>query len=185
MRIAYIVFEGVTWLDLIGVYDAVGRLKTYDYIPGLNWDICAFGGTPADNFGLEMNPTKLKPPLDAYDAMVVPGGYGTRALQHDTPFIEWLQTARNVPVKISVCTGSLLLGAAGFLKGKRATTHFQEYDNLLPYCAEVLHDRIVDDGDVITAGAVSASLDLGLYLCKKWAGPAAAEFIRGKMDYRG
>lgn len=184
MRIAYIIFEGVTWLDLIGVYDAVSRLKSYNYIPDLSWDICSFSEKAGDNFGLEMKPTRVRASLQGYDAIIVPGGHGTRVLRHDADFIKWLQTAQEVRYKISVCTGSMLLGAAGFLKHKKATTNFQEYEALRPYCKEVVTERVVDDGGVVTAGAVSASIDLGLYLCKKWAGEEASEFIRSKMDYR-
>jgi cyclohexyl-isocyanide hydratase len=109
---------------------------------------------------------------------------GTRKLQFDNQFIDWIKTASAAPYKISVCTGSLLLGAAGYLKEKNATTNYQEYEALRPYCKEVLADRIVDDSNVITAGAVSASLDLGLYLCRKWAGPVAETQTRKRMDYR-
>ena len=72
-------------------------------------------------------------------------------------FLNWIRTASDCKYKISICTGSLILGAAGFLKGKKATTNFQEYEALRPYCAEVLTDRIVDDQNTITAGAVSSS----------------------------
>jgi transcriptional regulator GlxA family with amidase domain len=79
----------------------------------------------------------------------------------------------------------LLLGAAGFLKDKKATTNYLAYEALKPYCKEVLTDRIVEDGNVITAGAVSASIDLGLALCNKWAGEDAGIEIRKRMDYHG
>ena len=73
-------------------------------------------------------------PLDGYDLVFVPGGMGTRALQHDREFIDWLKTAAPVKLKISVCTGALLLGAAGFLRGKKATTHPSAPKELEPYC---------------------------------------------------
>lgn len=69
---------------------------------------------------------------------------------------------------LSVCTGSLILGAAGSLKDKKATSHFNEYDTLEKYCKQVVKKRIVEDGNIITAGAVSSSIDLGLYVCEKW-----------------
>ena len=183
MKIAYVIFDGVTWLDFIGVYDAVSRLKSMGYIKDLSWDICSMADTAADNFGLTIVADKVGKPLDKYDAIVVPGGHGTRTLISDEKFINWLKTAKDVKYKMSVCTGSLLLGAAGFLQNKKATTNFLEYETLRPYCAEVLKDRLVVDGDVITAGAVSSSLDLGLYLCEKWAGSEAREVIQQRMDY--
>lgn len=183
MKIAYIIFDGVTWLDLIGVYDAVSRLKSMGFIKDLSWDVCSMNKSASDNFGLTLAAGQVNRPLDAYDAIVLPGGHGTRTLIHDSAFIDWLGTARDVAYKTSVCTGSLLLGAAGFLKHKKATTNFLEYEALRPYCAEVIKDRLVADGNVITAGAVSSSLDLGLYLCEKWAGIAARERIQQRMDY--
>jgi transcriptional regulator GlxA family with amidase domain len=113
--------------------------------------------------------------------IIIPGGFGTRQLQHDRNFIQWIKTAENVKYKISVCTGSLILGAAGFLKDRKATTNFLEYETLEPYCQEVVKDKIVEDNDVITAGAVAASIDLGLYLCRKWAGEEAENHIRIRM----
>lgn len=183
MKIAYIIFDGVTWLDFIGVYDAVSRLKSMGYMKDLSWNICSLNDTAADNFGLTIVADKTGEPLDAYDAIIVPGGHGTRTLVKDENFISWISTARDVKDKMSVCTGSLLLGAAGFLKSKKATTNFLEYETLRPYCKEVIKERLVVDGDTITAGAVSSSLDLGLYLCEKWAGVEAREVIQQRMDY--
>src|SRR5881227_1382619 len=185
MKLAYIIFDKITLLDFIGIYDPLNRLRSMQYLPDLTWDICATSSSIKDSFGLEIHATKVQPSLAAYDVIIVPGGYGTRELQFDKDFIGWIETAQEVKYKISICTGSLLLGAAGFLKGKRATTNFQEYESLKPYCKEVSTDRIVEDNDVITAGAVSASIDLGLYLCNKWAGEQAAKEIRKRMDYRG
>lgn len=123
--------------------------------------------------------------METYDALIVPGGWGTRTLQYNNEFLNWISTAQNAKYKISVCTGSLVLGAAGFLKNKKATTNYQEYEALRPYCKEVLTDRVVDDGNIITAGAVSTSIDLGLYLCEKWAGKAARALIKERIDYGG
>jgi cyclohexyl-isocyanide hydratase len=183
MKIAYIIFDGVTWLDFIGVYDAVSRLKSMGFMKDLSWDICSMKNTASDNFGLTIVAGRVGIPLDSYDVIVVPGGHGTRTLINDDNFLNWIRSAADVAYKVSVCTGSLLLGAAGFLQGKKATTNFLEYETLRPYCGEVLRDRLVVDGNVITAGAVSSSLDLGLYLCEKWAGIEARKVIQQRMDY--
>jgi transcriptional regulator GlxA family with amidase domain len=185
MKIAYIVFNDITLLDFIGIYDPISRLKSMNYLPDLSWEICAFSADVIDNFGLKITPDCVGNDLSFYDVIVVPGGYGTRELQFNKEFIAWIQAAKNVKLKVSICTGSLILGAAGFLKGKKATTHFQEYESLKPYCEQVMEDRIVDQDTVITAGVVSSSIDLGLYLCEKWVGKAAASEIRRKMDYKG
>lgn len=185
MKIAYIVFNGINWLDLAGVYEPVSKLKSAGYLPDLQWDICSWTPDAADDGGLKVVPTLVGNDLSRYDAIIVPGGRGTRALMQDEGFLQWLRTATAVPLKISVCTGSLLLGAAGFLQGREATTHFNSYDELSHYCKTVSHERIVEDGDCITAGAVAASIDLGLFLCRKWAGDEADVYIRYSMDYRG
>lgn len=183
LKIAFIIFNGITALDFIGFYDPISRLKSQGYIPNLVWDLCSFTDTVQDSFGLSFMPTKVRQSLDAYDMIFVPGGLGTRTLQSDKDFINWLRTAHNVPLKVSVCTGSLLLGAAGFLRDRKATTNFKEYDTLKQYCPNVLRVRVVDDQDVITGGAVASSLDLGLYICEKLVGPEAKESIRANMDY--
>lgn len=184
-KIAYIVFNGITWLDFVGIYDPLSRLKSMSFLPSLDWDICAFTDSVTDNFGLEVKPQKVQNSLADYDVIIVPGGLGTRPLQHDVEFMQWIKTSDKVPLKISICTGSLLLGAAGFLQGKTATTNFNEYETLRPYCQTVATDRIVEDDGIITAGAVSASLDLGLYLCERWVGSEATTKIRKRMNYQG
>jgi cyclohexyl-isocyanide hydratase len=185
MKIAYIIFDGITWLDFIGIYDPLSRLRSYNYLPGMDWDVCSFTNTVCDDFGLEMKPARTRNSLDGYDAVIIPGGRGTRELQHDDEFITWIKTAAPVKYKISICTGSLILGKAGLLQNKLATTHFNEYETLKPFCKAVLTDRIVEDGDTITAGAVSSCIDLGLFLCNKWAGPRAEKEIRRRLDYHG
>ena len=185
MKLPFVIFDGITWLDLIGVYDPVSRLKSSNHRPDLSWDICSMHKEVKDAFGLACLSGKQPKTLAGYDGIIVPGGQGTRALQFDQLFLDWIRTAAPAKYKISVCTGSLILGAAGFLKHKAATTHYREYDTLRPYCREVLAQRIVDDNDTITAGAVSTSIDLGLYLCKKWAGQDSMLDIRKQLDYAG
>jgi transcriptional regulator GlxA family with amidase domain len=184
MKIAFVIFDVLTALDFLGVYDAVTRLKTMHYIEDLQWDICAYTDSVSDKQGLVITPNKVRQPLGDYDIVIVPGGYGTRQLVNDAGFLEWLKTSETCKLKASVCTGSLLYGALGFLEGKRATTHPSAYNDLAKYCT-VVDDRVVDEGDIITARGVSSSIDLGLYLCEKLAGKEVQEQIRKQMDYRG
>ncbi|MCX5915420.1 MAG: DJ-1/PfpI family protein, partial [Deltaproteobacteria bacterium] len=107
----------------------------------------------------------------------------TRTLIHDKNFIEWIQTAEPCKLKVSDCTGALLLGAAGFLKGKRATTHPSALQELTPFCREVLENRIVDEGNIITAGGVSSGIDEGLYVVERLAGAEARSKIAKQMHY--
>lgn len=185
MKIAHILFNGITWLDFFGFYEPISKLKSLKYLPDLTWEVCSFTEMVSDNFGLTVKPDRVQNSLAEYDAIIIPGGFGTRPLQFDKEFINWIRAGETAKYKISVCTGSLILGAAGFLEDRKATTNYQEYETLEPYCKQVIKQRIVDDNNVITAGAVSASIDLGLYLCEKWVGPEAKYEIRKIMDYNG
>ena len=142
MKIAYIIFDGMTMLDLVGVYDPVSRLRSIQFIPNLSWDFCATKPEIKDSFGFTVKADKISPDLSVYDVVIIPGGGGTRKLAIDKTFIAWLSTASTVPLKCSVCTGSLLLGAAGFLEGKNATTHFEEYEQLGQYGCRVLRQKL-------------------------------------------
>lgn len=186
MKAALIVFDRMTYLDFVGFYDPVTRLKSMNVLPDFEWRICSNRKQVADDrgaAGMTMIADSVLEPLDGYDLLFVPGGMGTRELQRDRAFIEWLKSAAPAKPKISVCTGALLLGAAGFLRGKRATTHPSALKELEPYCDRVLTDRIVDEGDVITGGGVSSSLDLGLHVVQRLAGAEARDRIAAQMCY--
>ena len=186
MKAALIVFERMTYLDFVGFYDPLTRLKSLNLLPGFEWTICSNRKQVADDRrvpGMTMLAESVLEPLDRYDLVFVPGGMGSRELQHDREFIDWLKTAAPVKPKVSVCTGALLLGAAGFLRGKRATTHPSALKDLEPYCGKVVTDRIVDEGDVVTGSGVSTSIDLGLHMVERIAGPAARERAARQMCY--
>jgi transcriptional regulator GlxA family with amidase domain len=183
MKAAFIIFDRMTALDFIGVYDPVTRLKSMGFVPDLTWDICAASARVTDDKDLIFTPTRTGGALSGYDLVVVPGGFGTRTLTGDAAFIGWLATAADCRLKASVCTGSLLLGAAGFLQGRRATTHRTAFQDLAQYCRTVVDDRVVDEGDVVTARGVTSALDLGLHLVERLAGAGVAEQIRRQMDY--
>jgi transcriptional regulator GlxA family with amidase domain len=183
MKIAFVVFNGLTTLDFIGIYDPLTRLKTMGFMPDLEWDICAHTDIVKDDRGLVMVPTAIQESLQSYDVLVVPGGYGTRTLVQDKNFIEWLKTAMPCKLKVSVCTGALLLGAAGFLRDKRATTHRSAFQELEPFCQKVMDHRIVDEGNIITARGVSSGIDEGLYVVERLAGAEARSKIARQMDY--
>jgi transcriptional regulator GlxA family with amidase domain len=184
MRTAFIIFNRMTALDFIGAYDPLTRLKSMQLIPSFEWDVCAVAADVADDKGMRFTPDRVAEPLSKYDLIVVPGGFGTRTLQHDEAFIDWLRTSEPVKLKTSVCTGSLLLGAAGFLKGRRATTHPSAFQELKPYCAQVVVDeRVVDEGGIITARGVTSAIDLGLYLVERLASAEARTRVAKQMDY--
>lgn len=186
MKAALIVFDRMTYLDFVGFYDAVTRLKSMGILPEFDWRICSNVERVSDDrgpHGMTMIPESVMEPLDGYDLLYVPGGMGSRTLKEDAAFLSWLRTAKSAKLKVSVCTGALLMGAAGFLKDKRATTHPSALGDLRPYCGKVMDERIVDEGDVITGSGVATSLDLGLHVVERLAGADARERIAKQMCY--
>jgi hypothetical protein len=134
-------------------------------LPDFEWQLCALTNTVTDDHGLRLLPDRVGQPLADYDLVIVPGGLGTRALMHNAAFLDWLRTAAPIPLKASVCTGSLLLGAAGFLSHKRATTHPSAMAELTPLCATTTSERVVDAGDVL-----EASPRPSIWVCILWNG---------------
>jgi len=183
MNAAFVIFDQMTALDFVGFYDPLTRLKSMDFMPDFQWQVCSFCPDVSDTHDLRFDPDLVGVSLAKYDLLVVPGGYGSRSLQHNEEFIAWLKTAAPIPLKASVCTGSLLLGSAGFLEGKRATTHPNAHNELARYCGEVRGERIVDEGDIVTAGGVTAAIDLGLHLVERLAGKDIGIEIAKQMDY--
>jgi transcriptional regulator GlxA family with amidase domain len=183
MKAAFVVFDRMTALDFIGFYDPVTRLKSMKIMDDFEWRICSMTRHVVDDRGLRLEADSVAEPLGSCDMLFVPGGFGTRKLQHDPGFLDWLKTAQSAPLKVSVCTGALLLGAAGFLRGRRATTHPSAYKELEPYCGSVVQERVVDEGDILTARGVSSGLDLGLHLVQRLAGADARARIAAQMDY--
>lgn len=183
MKMAYVLFDGMTTLDFAGFYEAVtwlGILKAKEHV---SWDFCGIKDEITDDRGLTIKINQVSPNLSKYDLIFVPGGMPTRQLKDDAAFISWIQTARDVEYKVSVCTGALILGAAGFLQGKKATTNPSAYELLAPYCSEVVQQRFTSDGNVFTGGGVSASIDLGLYFIESVTSEHFARQVQEKMDY--
>jgi transcriptional regulator GlxA family with amidase domain len=183
MKAAFVVFERITSLDFVGFYDPLTRLKSMKIREDFEWRVCSLARSVVDDRGLRVEADTVGESLEAYDLLFIPGGFGTRPLQRDATFVDWLRTARAVPLKVSVCTGSLLLGAAGFLEGRRATTHPSAYQELEPYCREVVEERVVDEGDIITARGVTSAIDAGLHVVQRLAGAEARERVARQMDY--
>ena len=180
MNLAFCVFDGMTPLDFVGAYDPITRLERMGF-RSIEWDVC--GRTDrVSAAGLTVDVDCVNPRLDDYDLVFVPGGPATRTLVDDEPFVDWLRSADPDGYLVSVCTGSLLLGAAGFLEGKRATTHPAAMELLSGY-AEAVEDRVVIDGRVITGGGVAASIDLGLVVVEKLADRPTREAIAEQLDY--
>ena len=180
MNVAFCIYDGMTALDFVGTYDPLTRLDRMDFQP-LEWDVCARSETVSANC-LTFDVDRVEPDLGEYDLVFLPGGYASRELRHDEAFLEWLRTADACEYKTAVCTGSLLLGAAGFLSGRRATTHPNAFETLSEY-AEVVDDRVVQDGTVITGRGVTSAIDLGLAVVEVLTDATTRDAIATQMDY--
>jgi transcriptional regulator GlxA family with amidase domain len=183
MRIGFVVYDGMTLLDFAGVYDPVTRLKTMGFMQNLSYEICAKKAEIQTSEGVTLKTDRIRADLSTYNYLIIPGGDGIRKLLSDREFLNWISVAPNKTCLAAVCGGVLLVGATGILKGRRATTHPEFKKFLKNMGAEVLDDRIVEDDNVITAGGVTASIDLGLYLCERIAGSDIRQKIQRQMDY--
>ncbi|QHW34740.1 DJ-1/PfpI family protein [Paenibacillus rhizovicinus] len=183
MKLAYVMFDQMTTMDFAGFYEVVAWIRVLGKVEDLTWDFCSNKEFITDDRGMTVQIHHVYPDLSQYDVVFIPGGMATRTLRHDPAFIAWIQTARDVNYKVSVCTGSLLFGAAGFLIGKRATTNPSAYELLRPYCAEVIQERIVRDGDIFMSGGAGTSLDIGLYFVESLTDQRFVERVQGIIDY--
>ncbi|WP_413439973.1 DJ-1/PfpI family protein [Synechococcus sp. MIT S1220] len=185
MNIAFIAYEDMTGLDLVGFLDPVVRLRTMGFIPDLRYDICTVRSSEiTDDHGLKIVANKVDQPLVGYDLVFVPGTYYIDKIRRDENLLDLLRTAKQIPLKVSVCTGGVLFGEVGFLQGLRATTHPNALRTIEPMCAKVVRERVVDEGDVITAGGVTSAIDAGLHVVKRLAGADVHDKIAVQMDYR-
>lgn len=183
-RVAFFVFPGLTMLDFVGGYDALRRVPLV--VPGakLSWRIIGTQARVSDETGVALEVDAVYPALDEFDLLYVPGGLGTRTLMHDTTCIDYLRTWGSERPLASVCTGALLIGAAGHLAGLPATTHHSATALLAPLCGEAVTDRrVVDTGRVVTAGGVTSALDLGLHLVDKFWGADARRAAAAQMEW--
>lgn len=178
-------FPRLTLLDLVGPYDALRRVRTMGIDPQLQWTFVASAPHPSDDCGLPVHADVVRGELSRYDLLVVPGGFGADELRADAEFMSWLASWGDERPIASVCSGALLLGEAGFLRGLPATTHRSRREQLRPLCGEVVTQRVVDAGRVVTAGGVTAGIELGLHLVAKFWGPAARRQIARQIEVAG
>lgn len=177
----FVAFDGMTASDLVGAFDAVTRLKTMELHP-IEYDVVARTPAATATGDLRIATDRVDVDLDDYDVVVVPGESGVRDLSGTEPFVNRLARTEDCEVVASVCTGSLLLETAGLLEAKRATTHPSAYSDLAEYC-EVLEERIVWDGDIVTARGVTAVINFGLELVEHLADADDRRTVARQMDY--
>ncbi|MEM7139609.1 MAG: DJ-1/PfpI family protein [Actinomycetota bacterium] len=181
MRIAFFLYEGLTTLDIIGPHDVLSRL------PGAEAISVSKDGAPvmADTGVLGLTATHSMAEVDTCDVLVVPGGLeGTTAAAQDQEILTWIRSVTADATWItSVCTGALILGAAGLLDGKRATTHWAAMEQLAATGAEPVRERVVRDGHIVTGAGVSAGIDMALTLMAELAGEDVAKIIQLGIEY--
>jgi transcriptional regulator GlxA family with amidase domain len=180
MDIVIPLFDRFTALDAIGPYETLSRL------PGARVTFLAAepGPVATDNRMLKIVAERALDDLPNPDIVVVPGGIGTRAMMNDTQLVAWVREAhRTSEWTCSVCTGSLVLGAAGLLAGLAATTHWMAMDTLASTGARPTGRRVVEQGKIITAAGVSAGIDMGLTLAARIAGDTVAQAIQLGIEY--
>lgn len=180
MKIALALYPGFTALDIIGPFQVLSAL------PGVDVRFVAHEkGLVLDHTGrLSMEATERFDALSAPDVLVVPGGLGTERLIPHDPILAWIRRAHETSTwTTSVCTGSLLLAAAGVLEGLEATTHWAAMDALAALGAKPTSQRVVFQGKVVTAAGVSAGIDMGLALVERMYGRTLAEVIQLAIEY--
>jgi transcriptional regulator GlxA family with amidase domain len=180
MQIAILIFAKLTALDAIGPYEVLRS------VPG--WEVKFVGPEKGevrtDSGELGLSADHSLDEIDATDIVLVPGGKGNRPLLEDEEVLAWL---RDIDARskwtTSVCTGALVLGAAGLLEGRKATTYWPFLEQLREYGADPVGGRFVEDGKTITAAGVSAGIDMALHLVGREAGPEVAQAVQLGLEY--
>jgi transcriptional regulator GlxA family with amidase domain len=180
MRAEILIFEGLTALDAVGPYEVLRS------VPG--WEVAFVGQrrgeVRTDNGALGLIADLELAEATEADIVLVPGGVGNRPLMKDEEVLGWLREVdRGSKWTTSVCTGSLVLGAAGLLEGRRATGHWLYLEPLREFGAEPVVGRYVEDGKIITAAGVSAGIDMALHLVGLEAGPEVAAAVQLAIEY--
>ena len=180
MRIALLVFDKLTALDAIGPYEILARLPNVE----LNFVAKEAGPVRTDTGALGLSADLAIADLPDPDIVLVPGGEGNRPLMRDDEVLDWLRSAHERTTwTTSVCTGALVLGAAGILDGKRATTHWAFRERLREFGADPVAERVVFDGKIVTAAGVSAGIDMALALAARDVGEEFAQAIQLGIEY--
>ncbi|MFI7498710.1 DJ-1/PfpI family protein [Streptomyces sp. NPDC049687] len=180
MQIAFVVYDRFTALDVVGPYEILSRT------PGAETVFVApeRGPVRTETGSLAVTADRALSEVPAPDVVVVSGGPGQSALMDDEPLLDWLRTADATSTwTTSVCSGSLLLAAAGLLEGRRATSHWLALEQLAVFGAEPTGERVVFDGKYVTAAGVSSGIDMGLALLGRIAGDDHARAVQLGTEY--
>jgi putative intracellular protease/amidase len=177
--IVFAIFDDLTQLDFTGPWEVLSRLPNAQVVVASK-----DGGEVRAQGGLTFAHVDKLSRIPTCDVLCVPGGPGTSPAMLDEGFLaEIRRLAENAQFITSVCTGSLVLGAAGLLAGKRATSHWSSLELLTDFGAQPIRERVVRDGRVITGGGVTAGIDFGLAVAAELAGEERAQFIQLALEY--
>jgi transcriptional regulator GlxA family with amidase domain len=180
MRIAIPLYDRFTALDAVGPYEVLQRLPGAE----ITWLAREPGLVGTDMGQLRLQADAAYEELPDPEIVLVPGGTGTQAVLDDERLVGWIRTAHETSQwTTSVCTGSLLLGAAGLLDGLDATCHWLDMPELEAFGARPTGRRVVEQGKIITAAGVSSGIDMALTLVDKLAGPEVAQAIQLGIEY--
>jgi putative intracellular protease/amidase len=180
MVIAILLYDGMTALDAIGPYEVLAQL------PGATVRFVAErpGTVRVDTGALGLVASHGIADLPGADVLVVPGGPGDALVRAKPPMLEWIRAVHaTTRWTTSVCNGSLILGAAGLLRGLRATSHWMVLEELRAYGAEPTLERVVEQGRIVTAAGVSSGIDMALRLAQRIAGDDVAQGIQLGIEY--
>ncbi|GAA4981987.1 DJ-1/PfpI family protein [Streptomyces hyderabadensis] len=180
MQIAILLFDRFTALDAVGPYETLGRLPDAKTV----FVAERTGPVRTDTGNLAITADRTLADTPSPDIVVVPGGPGQDPQMENGALLDWLRTADATSTwTTSVCTGSLLLAAAGLLEGRRATSHWLALDHLKRFGAEPTVERVVTDGKYVTAAGVSSGIDMGLTLLGRIAGDEHAQAVQLLTEY--
>lgn len=180
MEIVCLLFDGITALDIVGPYEVLQRLPEAD----VKFVARSAGEVRTDNRFLALVADHALADVARADVLVVPGGFATRALESDDALLEWIRAIDATTIwTTSVCTGSMLLAAAGLLEDKEATTHWASLERLRDYGAIPTGRRVVEQGKIVTAAGVSSGIDMGLTLVARIAGDEYAQGVQLGIEY--
>lgn len=179
MRIGFLLYDQVTQLDMTGPAQVLSRM------PGATVDYVAASMDPVmSDCRLALVPTATLESVGQLDLLCVPGGFGCTAVMHDEAMLAWLRgQAPGLKYLTSVCTGSLILAAAGLLQGRRAGCHWAWGQYLPLFGAEYVAERCVFDGTIITAGGVTSGIDFAFRIVAHLHGVDVADTIRLALEY--
>jgi len=178
LEITIPIFTGVTHLDFTGPHQVLSRT------PGARVTVASVGGADIEAEGLSFTNLADLAEVGSCDVLLIPGGVTAVEAALDEAFLgEIRRLGRGARYLTSVCTGSLILGAAGFLRGRRAATHWAWRDLLPLFGATVSEERVCRDGNLLTGGGVTAGLDFAFTLLAELAGEDAAKAVQLGLEY--